>query len=278
MRGHATEVFAFSNSLRAAKYMPRTRSLYIHTIASFDLWMRDRGGAARDATVEDILDYTDALPFTYASRQRFVNAHKAFWRVHLRRPEPAPSTSVFCPKRPEQVYRGLEDGDEARAVIAAAATIDPRAAAGAALCYFAALRCTEAATLSRASDEGEQLDVMGKGAQPRKVPIVDELRDRLDICYRSGAPSTWVLPSQRSRTHVSATTLQTWIRLAGERAGLGRVTPHVLRYTAGGVMLDSTDDLYGTGKYLGHSKNSLSVTAGYTRRTRKRMIELSEKL
>ncbi len=278
MDAHATEVFAFANTLRANKYAPRTRTLYTGALRRFDAWARLRGLSARATTVTDVLDYADALPFTYASQQTFIRTLNAYWRLHLRRgASPSPGDSVRCPKRPEQTYRGLDSAEEARALIAAAASIDLRAETAAALCYFAALRCAETATLPRSADEGSDLNVMGKGAQPRTVPIHDDLRDVLDRCYGL-RDSVWMLPGRCISSPVATNTVLTWVRLAGERAGLGRVTPHMLRYTAGGVMLDATDDLHGTAKYLGHSKNSLSITAGYTRRKREKLVTLMNTL
>lgn len=277
MTGHATDLFAFVNSMRASKLMPRTRALYAGAIRRFDEWMRERDSTARKATLVELIEYADTLPFTYASRNAFIKAHKAYWRLHMKRKDEPLADSLFCPRRPDMVYRGLDGPEEARRVIAAAATMDVRAEAACALGYFTALRCAEIAALPRSAVKGENLNVMGKGAKPRTLPIVDELRDVLDRVHRlEGTP--WTLPGRPKTVHVATNTVLNWVKLAGERAGLGVVTPHMLRYTAGGQMLDESDDLKGTGMFLGHSRNSLSITAGYTRRKEAKLRRLADTL
>lgn len=276
MPSHASELFAFANTLRAQKLGPRTRSLYVGAIRRFDTAMRDAGTSARSASFEQVLDYADTLAYTYATRNTFIRAYKHYWH-HLKRTGPCAADSVFCPKRPEMFYRGLDDGAAARAVISAAASIDIRAEAACALGYFAALRCAEIAALPRDAVQGDWLHVMGKGARKRELPIVDELDDVLTRLL-GAHESPWALPGRGEGAHVSTNTVLTWVRLAGERAGLGRVTTHMLRYTAGGVMLDETDDLAGVGKYLGHSRNSMSVTSGYTRRKADKLKRLGRTL
>src|SRR4051812_19594680 len=93
------DLTAFAAAMRRSKLQPRTRYLYLGSMRRFDAWMRTRGGTVRTATFEQIAYYADKLPFTYASRQTFIRAHKKYWCVQLRRkPEDAPSNDLFCPK------------------------------------------------------------------------------------------------------------------------------------------------------------------------------------
>jgi integrase len=237
-----------------------------------------KGYELRRATSDDLIEYAGTLPFTYASQMCLINAHKLYWRLCLGRTDPGPAESIRCPKRPKMRYRGLEGSEQARALIACAGDISLAAQLACALLYFPALRCAETASLPWSADLGDWLDVMGKGAQPRTVPIHPDLRVLLDEHRADANGSPYVLPGRYPHTHVANNTVNVWCKLAGAAAGLGNVTPHMLRYTAGATMHDEAGDLRAVGEYMGHSRSSLSVTAGYTRSTEKKMRELMNTL
>jgi site-specific recombinase XerC len=268
---------SFEASLRRKRYAPRTIRLYVHAMARADEWLRLVGKSLVRASADDLIDYAEAcVPFTYASRQTFINAHRAFWRHHLGKGDEGPADSIRCPGRPKMVYRGLDAAEDAYAVIEAAKKWGRGAHAACALCYYAGLRCAETASLPRTADGGEWLHVMGKGAQPRSNWIHEELRGALDGLTVNGSP--FFLPGRKPDSHVSPNTVNTWVRLAGAAAGLGHVTPHMLRYTSGAIMLDESGDLRGTGEFLGHSPSSMAVTVGYTRTKRAQARALVETL
>lgn len=63
--------------------------------------------------------------------------------------------------------------------------------------------------------------------------MVRRLEPRFAEALRELVPECpWVFPGRVVGTHVSPATIWMWIRLAGERAGVGHVTPHRLRHTA----------------------------------------------
>jgi site-specific recombinase XerC len=173
-------------------------------------------------------------------------------------------------------YRGLER-EQARSLIEAAGVFSLRHRAVCALLYFASLRCSEAAGLRTSADLGNWLSIVGKGAQSRMVPIHPDLRAALDA---AGPPKgeAYYFPGRRPGTHISPATVNQYVRVAAAAAGLGHVTPHQLRYTSGAAMLDRFGDLRAVGEYLGHSRSSLSITAGYTRTTDAKMFEMTTAL
>ncbi len=275
----------FRTALRQRRLAPNTIKNYVRTIERFDEWCRDRGTTARAATTDDLLDYAATLPFTYWSMQRIINAYKAWWRIYLKRKDDCPADSIRCPSRPRQVYRGLETGHDARTLITAARDLDGlRAQAVCALLYFAALRNEEAASLPMAADQESTLHIIGKGAQSRTVPIARDLRVILDEWFvernrRPQSRSPFMFPGRLYGSPISTNTVNVCVGRAGAAAGLGHVTPHQLRYTAGARMYEFAGaDLRATGVFLGHSASSSAITWGYTRSTDRKLRELADSL
>lgn len=92
-------------------------------------------------------------------------------------------------------------------------------------------------------------------AQRRKrravVPIAEPLLDLLAAAKRQDESGGRVV-------RLGEWTAERLVRDAGERAGLGRVTPHVLRHTAATWMLGNSVDLVGASRMLGHSSTLIT--------------------
>lgn len=165
------------------------------------------------------------------------------------------------------VYKGLDSGEDARLVIKHAKAISDAAGLAVALLYFAGARCAEAAEMPWAADEGAWLHIMGKGAQPRRVPVHEELRATIEEFRTSvRTESRYMFPGRFGpHHHVHTQTVYMWVRVAGAAAGFGHMHPHMLRYTYGGRIVDETQDLRAAAELMGHAPSSLSVTMGYSR-------------
>lgn len=266
---------SFARTMKLHRYSPKTIKLYAGKIRRLDSWLSERGSSARSATADELIAYADAqVPFTYGSRQGIINAYKVYWRLHLRRSGPSPSESIRCPKRPRMIYKGLESGEDARLVIKHAKAISPAAGMAVALLYFAGARCAEAAEMPWSADEGEWIHIMGKGAQPRRVPVHEELRAMLDDYSALRSESSYMFPGRYGPDHhVHTQTVYTWVRVAGAAALQGHVHPHRLRYTFGGSIVDETKDLRAAAELMGHAPSSLGITMGYSR---SRIVRLKE--
>ena len=146
------------------------------------------------------------------------------------------------------------------------------------LLYASGLRVSEmvSLTLADVNLEAGLVTCLGKGSKERQVPIgrsaIEWVRrwlparrrilgDRpVDLLFvtAKGGPVTRQLYWRRLVAH-------------GERAGLGRITPHMLRHTFATHLLEHGADLRSVQMMLGHS--DVSTTQIYTHVTNERLRE-----
>lgn len=242
--------------------MPRTAKLYAGYMERFRLWLEAEGRRLARMTEEDVLDYADTLPQTYSSRMQFKCALKAYHRYYLNKPGEGFAAAIRTPSPPKMVWRGLEL-DEMYDLLAAARSISDNHYAICCLLYFAGLRNAECASLPRNAPKDGTLYVMGKGLKPRTIPIHPYLQESLDNL--PGSESPFFFPGKWPDTCISTNTVGVYVSHASFKALGRKVTPHQLRHTFGGMLLDESGDLKATGELLGHSPHSVAVTSGYTR-------------
>lgn len=85
----------------------------------------------------------------------------------------------------------------------------------------------------------------------------------------------WVFPG-RWGGHVSPAQIWTWVKTVSEDAGLGKVTPHMLRRTALTEINEVTGDLRAAQLFAGHAKPE--TTALYTRVSERRLTAAADAL
>lgn len=189
--------------------------------------------------------------------------------------------------KPEQAAgRALSLG-EVMALVAACADDTPAGARDAAILglgYAAGLRRAELAGLDRAdyADADGWLTVRGKRNKTRRVPVANGARAALDDWLRirgdDPGPIFWHINRASRLVNRRLTTQGIYVILArrAERAGVASFSPHDLRRTFAGDLLDAGADLATVQKLMGHSNPA--TTAGYDRRGERAKLDASKRL
>jgi integrase/recombinase XerD len=148
--------------------------------------------------------------------------------------------------------------------------------------YATGLRASEIVTL-KLSDVNFEMGVvicLGKGSRERTVPLgrsaLEWLRKYLLIRHQwIGQRTVDRLFVTRQGRPLSRQTLWRILADYSQKAGLGRVTPHMLRHTFATHLLEHGADLRSVQMMLGHA--DLSTTQVYTYVTNERLREIYEK-
>jgi integrase/recombinase XerD len=149
--------------------------------------------------------------------------------------------------------------------------------------YATGLRVSELAglTLSNINFDLGFVTVFGKGGKERAVPLgliaIEWTRKFLAARARSGLPKTTrALFVSDDGSPLTRQALWRIIVSLGERAGIGHVTPHLLRHSFATHLLENGADLRAVQMMLGHS--DISTTQIYTHITNERLREIYKKL
>ena len=194
---------------------------------------------------------------------RSIIAHARAMIGHLCRATASPDTSaaIPLPRQPRRTSRALEP-DRAAALV-----VEARRAGLAGLAVlvglYTAARRSEIASLAWRHvnlDAGMVTLTRDKTRDLHTVPAHPELVALL--AERRIPGETWVFAGSYGG-HVAPATVWSWVTAVAERAGVGHVTPHVLRHTALTLANDATGDLRAVQQLAGHTDPA--VTAGYTR-------------
>jgi integrase len=86
----------------------------------------------------------------------------------------------------------------------------------------------------------------------RTVPLLPRLQQALEALYAGEDDAEFVLRTRRG-TPISQRNAGRSIEKAGDEAGLGRVTPHVLRRTFGTALSDAGVSVASAAAMMGHS-------------------------
>jgi len=144
------------------------------------------------------------------------------------------------------------------------------------LIYACGLRLEEVSRL-----RWDQLDVEegwvlveGKGGKERYVPVGERALEALRAWRARAGESPYVFPGG-DEGHISPRTVDRAVRRAARRAGLGEISPHVLRHSFATHLLEGGASLRTVQTLLGH--RSLSTTQRYLKVADGRMRELYER-
>lgn len=252
-----------------------TLDAYGRDLAAFARFVLERG--RDDATTVEAVDveaWARSLAesgLEPASQARKLVSVRGFYR-YLRRErvvERLPTEPVPLPKQGRRLPHGVVI-DEARALLAAATEL--RDEVFVLLLYGAGLRVSEVVglELSGVHLDAGVLQVVGKGAKERLVPVgpvvIDRLRAYLegDRPHRLGdRPTDAVFPGRGRTGRVSRQTVFLRLRRLALAAGLERtVSPHDLRHGFATDLVRGGADLRSVQAMLGHA--DLRTTEIYT--------------
>jgi len=189
--------------------------------------------------------------------------------------------------KPDQAAgRGVEAG-EITAIVKACKDGTPTGARDAAifaLAYSGGLRRAELVGLDMAHVDAEtgKLDVHGKGNKKRTVYIHNgALRALCDwLAVRGDASGAVFLPTRKGghilEGSMSTQAIYNMMRQRAAKAGVKAFSPHDLRRTFAGDMLDAGVDIATVQKMMGHANTS--TTAGYDRRGERAKVDAAKKL
>lgn len=250
------------------------RGLSRKTISVYLVALRkaDREIDPDTCTAAQLRAYAESLPRTRWSRALLRSSLLAYWRASGRPDGPAEAIPV--PSKPPMACRALEDADAAALADAARRRGDLKGLA-VLLGLYTGLRRSEIASLRWSDvDATGWVTVVGKGEVTRTFPLHDELRGVFDEASSQRRPSRrghdWIFRGRWDEP-VHPTTIWLWVRAVADEAGLGAVATHVLRHTALATALDNCRDLRAVQQLAGHARPE--TTAGYTRVTRRRLVD-----
>jgi integrase/recombinase XerC len=258
------------------RFSPHTLSSYRRDLTRVAAWMRDQGiGSWRDMGQEDVRRFVSWRHRSGASGkslQRELSALRSLYRYLLREGVAAanPAQGVRAPKtvrklpatfEPDQICGLLDQPPEDTLALRDTAMIE--------LFYSSGLRLSElvSVNLGDVDMEDGSLEVLGKGAKTRRVPVGGQAREAIRCWLRvrgnladPGEPALFV--SQRGNRIHPRTVQQRLKRWALERGAGRNLHPHLLRHSFASHLLESSGDLRAVQELLGHA--NIATTQIYT--------------
>lgn len=259
------------DELLAEGLAPRTARLYVQTVDAADSWCRGHGATLDDVPASLVLEYAETKPRTHSSRKLLKAALAAYWRTAGR--DDAPLAAVRVPRRRRMRCRALEPDEAARLEATARNRDDDRGLVVLVGLYLGFRREEIASMRWEHFDENlGWVRVIGKGDVEAELPVHPVLVDELER-RRPAELVGWVFPGRFAGRPIAAATVWEWCRRISVEAGLEPVPPHQLRHTCLATMNDATGDLRAVQEFARHSRPE--TTAGYTRVTTKRMLQMA---
>src|SRR5919199_2796842 len=273
------DIASFIAELGRQGMAAKTVTTYTSDLVSFSRWFTDSTGEAFRAsavTPSDILDYKAHLRTAQRRQAATVNRRLAalrkffLWAQATSRIAELPTATVKGVPAAPRAPKSLPKRDVDR-LIREAQKSSKRNLAIVQLLRHTGLRVGELCNL-RLSDirtserKGSVLVRSGKGDKDRTVPLNHDVREALEayLKVRPDSADDHLFLGQRGEP-LQTDGVQLIVRKRARRAGLEKVTPHVLRHSFAKHVLDAGADLATVSRLLGHER--LETTAIYTEPT-----------
>jgi site-specific recombinase XerD len=274
------DIASFIAELGRQGMAAKTITTYTSDLVSFARWFTDSTGEAFRAasvTPSDILDYKAHLRTVQRRQAATVNRRLAalrkffLWAQATGRIAELPTATVKGVPAAPRAPKSLPKRDVDRLIREAQKAGNKRNLAIVQLLRHTGLRVGELCSL-RLSDirtserKGSVLVRSGKGDKDRTIPLNHDVREAVDayLAVRPAAADDHLFLGQRGEP-LQTDGVQLIVRKLARRAGLEKVTPHVLRHSFAKHVLDAGEDLATVSRLLGHER--LETTAIYTEPT-----------
>lgn len=240
-----------------------TRDIYTYHLQKADRWMRDhRNKRLWRASLNDLEDYLRTTTKVGSTRNNRISAIKCFFTFLFAEGHRHTDVAqdLVRPKLNRPIYKALT-AKQASAIATAARAKGPFVKALIYVMLFGGLRRDEVRLLkwSQVGQDG-WIDVAGKGAKPRRIPLHPKAARALQACPKRDVE--WVFESSRRPGEpLSKSRIADIVKEVGDLAGVDGLHPHVLRHTFATGLLESGSDLRTTQEAMGHADPK--TTAGY---------------
>lgn len=248
--------------LKIRKYAASSIANYISALSGFLAWF---GSPPNRVTSEDVRNYLEVLVDGGAS-----SAHLAVNLSAIRT-----AFDKFCCRdvtlglatpRKKKRQPVILSTEEVKRILNAAPSRTSKLAIG--IMYAAGLRNSELCRLRVRELDFDRRTIrvsQGKGASDRLVMLPTTFSATLKRICADLRPDDWLFPSldHRNDRHITPRTLQRWVNIAADLAGISkRVTPHSFRHAFATHLLENGTDIRFIQKLLGHQR--LETTTIYT--------------
>ncbi|HET9310977.1 MAG TPA: tyrosine recombinase [Actinomycetota bacterium] len=299
----AETIEAFASHLALERHLStHTVTAYRRDLSQLATFMNRQGRSLGSATyllLRRFLAQQHTLGYARATVARRVGSIRSFyrWAVASGRIADDPSSMLGRPKVVNRLPTVLRPR-EAAALAESPSVTSRRAAddrspveravalrdvAALELMYGSGLRVGEVSglTIDRIDLERRRVNVMGKGAKERQVPMSDFAADALSAYLREGR--SWLAPDgarelfhNRRKKPFSSRDIRTMVERYGGTVLPGRrVTPHTLRHSFATHLLEGGADIRAVQELLGHA--SVATTQRYTHVSRARLFQAYER-
>lgn len=261
--GTRKRVEKFTAWMRSRRYSENTIRTYTESIVIFLRYYHDKepGSIGNDDLVGFNNHYILANGFGSSYQNQVVNAIKLFYRNIENRCLDV--ELIHRPKREHHLPNVLSK-QEVKAILGALTNVKHRTMLS--TIYACGLRRSELLNLkpTDVDIERHQLHIRnGKGRKDRIVPITDRIVSMLSEYQSMYHPGQWLFEGQDPNQRYSEKSLQSVLKAAVGRAGIGKpVTLHWLRHSYATHLLESGTDLRYIQELLGHK--SSKTTEIYT--------------